>query len=250
MEIIIYIAIAFLGALFTSFFHLIGMRIPVKKTIFGRSFCDYCKQTLRLRDVIPIVGFIINRGRCFNCHQRVSFRYILVEVVGGVLFVLGYFVLGFTTSYAIFLILLSVMIVEAVSDLYYHHVIDRIWMIGFILLIPLNIISNQLISQIISSIVMFTVLYGIAFFGSKMFGKEALGGGDVKLYVFIGFTLSITNSVLFLFFASLFGLIYAIVIQKKKAAIPLVPFIAIGSIISFLFGQQIIDLYLNIILGV
>ena len=95
---------------------------------------------------------------------------------------------------------------------------------------------------------MFGLLFLILFLGKLYAKKEVLGGGDVKLYLFIGFVLLLPESFLSLFLASVFGVIFASIRKKdKKDYLPLVPFIFLGVIVSYFFGSMFIEWYLNLL---
>jgi len=127
-------------------------------------------------------------------------------------------------------------------------VIDRIWMIGILPIIAIRIIQGNSLDYALSALIMFTMLYLFAWIGQKIYHKEAFGGGDVKLYLFIGFCLTYQLGILSLFLASLFGLLYALLQGKKgNSEIALVPFIFVGVLIAYFFGETMIQWYLNLL---
>ena len=130
----------------------------------------------------------------------------------------------------------------------YTIVIDRVWMVGAIVLIAIRIIQGTWLTYLLSSSILFVSLFLIAYLASKIYHKEALGGGDVKLFVFIGWVLTITQGFLSLFIASILGLIYGIIkLKKKSQAFALVPFIALGVVISYFYGDMLIEAYLSLL---
>ena len=231
--------------LLTSFYGVVAMRILNKESIFGRSYCPSCKKNIKFIDVLPLVGYIINKGKCRSCQSKISMIYPITEVLGGLIFLGAYLLYGFSLTFLIAAILISVLIIETISDLDQLIVIDRIWMIGIVPLIIIRIIQGNILTYLLSSVILFLLLYLIAYLGSKALKKEALGGGDIKLYAFIGFVLTWQQGLLSLFIASFLGLIYALFTKKKEKMLPLVPFIFLGVIISFTVGQEMIDWYLN-----
>ena len=247
MDILISLYIFILGMLFSSFYGVLAMRIPGKESILGRSYCPKCHHQLKLIDVIPLVGYLINKGRCRDCKEEIPIIYPLLEILGGILFLGAYLLYGFSLTFAVSIIFISVLIIESISDIERMIVIDRIWMIGLSLLLLIRIIEGKLLIYLISSILLFSVLYLISYFGSRFYKREALGGGDIKLYLFIGFVLTWEQGLLSLFLASFFGLIFGFLRTRKDHTIPLVPFIFMGVILSFIFGNQLIDWYLNLL---
>lgn len=246
---ILYASIVFIfGTLFTSFYHVLAIRLNQDETLLGKSHCDTCKHDLTLLDVFPIFGYLLNKGKCRYCKEPIPIRHLIYEIIGGLLFLISYLTYGFSIDFIILSIVLSVLIIESISDIDQMIVIDRIWMIGLIPIIALRIIENNILSYILSSAVLFTILLLLAIIGKKGFKKDVLGGGDIKLYIFIGFALTLPLGLLSIFLSSLFGLIYGIIfIKQRDKYMPLVPFITLAVFICYLYGQQMINWYLNLL---
>lgn len=248
MQYLTYIFIFYLGSLFTSFYHVIGYRLPQGKSIHGRSICESCEKPLTWIDILPIIGYLINKGHCRSCHAKISIKHLLFELLGGFLFLLGYLTYDFSLAYIIYLILISVLMIESISDIYDKIVIDRIWIIGAIIMLGLRIYDQVIIPYLISALILFSLLFAISYIASKIYKKDALGGGDVKLFIFIGLSLTIELGLLTLFLASLFGFLYGIIkLRDKSLELPLVPFIFMASVISFLYGDALIKAYLSLL---
>jgi len=236
------------GSLFASFVQLLANRLPNKETICGRSYCPNCHVDLRLIDVIPIVGYLINKGHCHYCHEKISIWYLLTELIGGILFTISFLLIGFEWELIVALVLILVLLTESMTDITKMLVIDKIWMIGIVPIIIVRIIQGHFIDYLISSFTMFGLLFLVSVIGRIIAKKEVLGGGDVKLYLFIGFALLLQESFLSLFLASIFGVIYALTRKKGKSSyLPLVPFIFLGVLVSYFFGTALIELYLNLL---
>ncbi|BCR35582.1 prepilin peptidase [Mariniplasma anaerobium] len=248
MTILYAIFIFIFGSLFTSFFHVLAVRIPKGETLLGTSHCDHCERKLRLVDVLPIIGFVINKGKCHNCGVKIGVKHLIYEIIGGSLFTLSFLLYGFTIDFYILIILLSVLLIESIVDIDSMIVIDRIWMIGIIPILLIRILDQEIWPYILSSAVLFVLLFLIATLAKAYYKKDALGAGDVKLYIFIGLFLKFPQGVLSLFLASLFGLIYGIIFMKEKDKyLPLVPFISLSVYICYLYGEQMIDWYLKLL---
>jgi prepilin signal peptidase PulO-like enzyme (type II secretory pathway) len=227
---------------------VLAIRIPKKETLLGQSHCDHCEKNLRLIDVIPIIGFIINKGKCYNCKVNIGIKHLIYEIIGGFLFTLSFLLYGFTLDFYILIILLSVLIIESIADIDQLIVIDRIWMIGIIPILLIRILNQEIWAYLLSSAILFLLLLLIATLAKAYYKKDALGAGDVKLYIFIGLFLKFPEGVLSLFLASLFGLLYGIIFMKEKDKyLPLVPFISLSVYICYLYGSQMIDWYLNLL---
>ncbi len=248
MDWFVYFMICIIGMFLASFYNVLAIRLPVKKTLWGRSECPFCNHTLRYIDIIPILGFAVNKGKCHFCGKSISIRYLIVEIIGGFLFVLGYLMYGFSWQYAVYLLLFSVLLIESLMDIERKTVMDRIWILGSIPLIILRIFQGDFFTYLLSSAILFATMFLISWIAQKIMRREALGGGDVKLYIFIGFSLTWVLGFLSIFLASLFGFVYGISKRdKSNVEIPFIPFISAGAVVSFLFGNMLVDLYLNLL---
>ena len=86
MEILFGVYFYIIGMLLSSFYNVVGIRVPKGETLKGRSHCAKCGTTLRFIDILPLVGYLINLGKCHFCHTRIHVKYLLIEVLGGLLF--------------------------------------------------------------------------------------------------------------------------------------------------------------------
>lgn len=244
MEILVF----FYGSLLASFAHLVAERLLRNETIMGRSYCDHCHHTLRWFDVLPIVGYLINGGKCHFCKAKIHYRHLLIEILAGVYALIGYLLIGPSLEYLVFVIGSFVLLIESIIDARAQLVFDRVWIIGVIPLIVLKILQGSLITHLISSFVLFLSLYLLAIIYEKVAKKEALGGGDIKLYFFIGWLIDVRLGLLSLFIASLIGLLYAMIKKSKyENYLPLVPFISIAVLVVYYWGDWMIDSYLHLL---
>lgn len=248
MTLMYSILIFILGALFTSFFQLVAERIPNHESINGRSYCPHCHHQLRFIDILPILGFLLNKGKCHFCKMPIPISHLILEIIGGALFVFAYLNIGLQLDLVVALIMISVLFAESIADARFMIVIDRIWMIGIVPIIAIRIIQGNFFEYGLASLVLFAILYMFAYIGRKIYHKEAFGGGDVKIYLFIGFCLTYQLGILSLFLASLFGLIYGIIKRKSGSSeIALIPFIFVGVFIAYFYGELIMTWYLNLL---
>ena len=245
MDILI-ILFFLLGITLTSFYQLVAERLPAKKTILGRSECDNCHKTLRFIDIFPLIGYIVNLGKCHYCKTKINIKYPLIELLGGLMFSVSYHIIGLEIELVVALVIISVLLIETLSDIQHKTVIDSVWIIGVLIIIPIRIIQGTFFIHLLSAGVLFVFLWAIAYLGSKVLHKTALGGGDIKLYIFIGFALTLWPNILSLFLACVIALIYIIIFKKTKVYIPLVPFISISVIFTYLYGNQLIEWYLGL----
>jgi prepilin signal peptidase PulO-like enzyme (type II secretory pathway) len=248
MEIFYGFLVTYIGMLLVSFGFVLSERIPTRQTLLGHSYCESCKKPLNLVDVLPLIGYIKNRGKCLSCGYKIPIKYPLFELFGGLSFLMIYLIYGFSYEFFSVSIFLIVMLIETMSDVKRKIVIDRIWMIGLVPLIIISILNQSFLIHLTSALIMFVLLYLIALTGKLILKKDALGGGDIKLYLFVGFFLTWQQALLSLFFASLIGFIYGkIFIRNDHQYIPLVPFIMIGAFIAYFWGDGLINWYINLL---
>lgn len=253
-EILLTGYIFILGTIFGSFFNVVGIRIPEKDSLLGRSHCPKCGRTLGWIELIPILGYIILRGKCKNCSSKISVKYPIMEFITGALFSVSFVILGQTMveyilEYILVVIFISMMVIITVSDLYYNIVPDKILIIFLPLLIVFRILSPVIPwwDSIIAGILGFGFMYLIAWYGRIRFKQEALGGGDIKLYMLIGIFLGIDLVFMSVLFAAIFALGYGLIKGKKSGYVPFVPFIFAGSMTAYYIGPIILDWYINLL---
>lgn len=238
------------GLLFGSFFNVVGYRIPAKQSLLGRSKCPSCNTSLGIIELIPILGYGLLRGKCKHCQESISIKYPLFELMTGLLFAIAY-LLTFEvfTELLVILSFISLLVIVTISDLNYRIVPDSVLLFFLPLFVVLRIISPTMIwyDWLIGGIIGFGFMYSIAWYGKKRFGKEALGGGDIKLYGLIGIVLGYNTVLLSVFFAGVFGIVYYLLFRPKGSYIPFVPFIALGSILTYFIGPTVIEWYVSLL---
>ncbi len=252
MEVIIYTYVFMLGLIFGSFFNVVGIRVPQKESLMGRSHCNKCDHKIRWFELIPVLGYILIGGKCTKCKTPISIKYPLMELLTGTLFLVSYIILKDNmVEYVLVVSFISLMTIITVSDLYYKIVPDTILLIFLPIILTLRIASNMMpwYEGIIGGIIAFGFMYLVALYGKVRFKTLALGGGDVKIYFLVGIFLGYNVVFLSLFFAALSGIVVSIFIRNRKDKyIPFVPFIYFGSMIAYFFGNQIIEWYISLFL--
>jgi len=249
MNILIYSYIFIMGLVFGSFFNVVGIRIPLKETLLGRSHCPSCNRTLGVIELIPVLGYIILKGKCKECKLPISIKYPIIELITGILFLVSFvFLRDNMVEYILVVIFISFLIIITVSDIYYQVVPDIILLVFFPIILILRLISpiEMWYDGLLGGLFGFGFMYLIALYGKKRFKKDALGGGDIKLYLIVGLILGYQTVFLSMLFGSLIALIYSIFFVKKGEYLPFVPFIAIGSLLAYAFGNSLLEWYITI----
>ena len=229
------VLIFFIGAILGSFYLVLGTRLPKgEDVLFSRSECDCCHHVLKWYNLIPLFSFILQKGRCSYCGEKIAREHFFVELATALLFVFTYYVLPMGYYFYGGLIISSLLIIIFVSDFKYMIILDSPLIVTGILFIILKLIyfgfKSTLIS-ILSGVTLFLVMLLLFKLGKLIFKKDALGGGDIKLAFIIGlildFNLGLTALVLSTFVALPYALAYMEI--KKNNEFPYGPFL-VGSL--------------------
>jgi len=261
MQIIFYLIVFIFGLVVGSFLNCVIYRLETGGSFLkGRSFCPHCKHTLCCWDLIPIFSFLILKGKCRYCQQKISFQYPLVEIATGLLFlqifnfsafgepVVGWQFYQNLPSTFYLLLITCFLIIIFVYDLKHFIIPDKV-------IFPAIIIA--LLYNLYQQLITLNFLY--AAFGAAIFflaivlvsrGKW-MGLGDVKLAFFMGLLLGFPNILVALFLAFLIGAIIGIglILAKRKhlkSELPFGPFLVTGTFIALFWGQAIAYWYLNL----
>ncbi|NLL69513.1 MAG: prepilin peptidase [Epulopiscium sp.] len=244
------------GILIGSFFNVCIYRIPRGESIvFPSSHCPSCKTPLGPKDLIPIVSYLIKKGKCSYCGQRISLRYPFIEGLTGLTYMLLYDSLGFSFSFLFSLFFVSLLIIITGID-YDHQIIPDLlvlWGIGGGVLYRLieGILENTAIGMVEGILGM--VLGGGVLLLIAFLSKGGMGGGDIKLLGMIGLWLGWKLTIVTLFlsfflggFISIFLLLFRI--KSRKDPIPFGPFICLGAYLSYLWGNALLQAYFQLFL--
>lgn len=249
MEIYYLIMFFIIGAIFGSFYNLVGTRIPRGESIVKpRSHCENCNHVLTATELIPIFSYIFQSGKCKNCEIKLSLFYPFTEISCGILFLISYYSFGFSLDLIISLTLVSTFIIVLVSDLNYLLIPDRFIIIPAIIIFIITIISSGITNAMIQlgyGLITFIFMYLIMLLGNKLFKKESLGGADIKLMFLVGLTLNPMLAIVVLFLASIIALPIALflLVKNKEHVIPYGPFLMIGLLIVYFTKLNIIEIF-------
>jgi len=268
MRFLIYLFSFSFGLIVGSFLNCVIYRLHIGKGFLeGRSYCPSCKHILTWQDLIPVLSFLILRGRCRYCKKPISIQYPLVEFTTGILFTFIVFQNITSLFYGsvissllniFFLFLVSCfLIIIFVYDLKHYIIPDRV-----IYPAILAIASRYLIADVFLNLytrnelvnVVYSALGAGAFFlAIVLFSRgKGMGMGDVKLAFFMGLLLGFPNILVALFLSFFIGAtvgVILIVLRKRsfKSEVPFAPFLVTGTFLVMFFSEEIID-YLNLIL--
>ena len=166
------------GTIFGSFFNVVADRLSNGKSIITpASHCDKCNTKLKWYELIPIVSYIVQKGRCRKCKVRIPISYLVIELVTGVLYAVSYHSFGFSYEYIISLIFISSLIVIIVSDIEYMIILDEVLFVGIVSIIVYDFLAlgvSTTINNIFYGICAFMTMYALKLLGDFIFSKESL----------------------------------------------------------------------------
>jgi leader peptidase (prepilin peptidase)/N-methyltransferase len=241
------------GMVVGSFLNVCICRMPKDESVVTPpSHCPACDYRIRWYDNIPLLSYLLLRGKCRGCGMRISIQYPLVELLNGVLTLALFLRFGPTLAFFVLFLFCSALVVITFIDLEHQIIPDEISLsgivIGFIFSFFIQGHSwlNSLLGILLGGGSLLLVAYGYQW----LTGKEGMGGGDIKLLAMMGAFLGWKAIPFIIFASSLIGSVVGITImlvQKKdsKLAIPFGPYLAFGAVLYIFYGRQLIHWYLN-----
>ncbi|MCV2503938.1 MAG: prepilin peptidase [Neisseriaceae bacterium] len=229
--------------------------LPVEKEgesfnlAFPQSHCPDCHAKIKFYENIPVISYVLQRGRCRHCGHKISLQYPIVELMTGVVFALLYYKFGL--SYALLggIIFSSVLIVLIVIDFQTQLLPDIITIPLLWIGLLFNLFSVYEVSlelAVLGAVVGYLLFWIIFQIFKCLTAKEGMGYGDFKLFSAISAWLGLLNLPILLLLASISGLIFAVIFRvKKNQAMPFGPAIAVSGLILFIFYPEI-SAFLNI----
>lgn len=243
------------GAVFGSFLHCMAWRMTHGESVLrGRSQCPNCGHVLGARELIPIFSFLIQKGKCRACGEKISLRYPVAEFVLGIMSVMMLF--RFDVSFEllrgmVFLFCLFTLTITDLDDmiipdgLLIAMVID--WII-FVFILREGLWSTG--ARFLSALLVELVLLIIVLLFEKIIGKEAMGGGDIKLIAVCTLFTGAVGALLMILVACVVGLIFAAITSTQRVkgkVFPFGPSIALAAWLVVMYGNPLITWYLNLL---
>ncbi|MED4300105.1 A24 family peptidase [Geobacillus stearothermophilus] len=235
--------------LLASFFNVVGLRVPVGESIIRpRSHCPACGRTLSAMELIPVVSYVAQKGRCKGCGGRISPLYPLMELTTAALLTAAPMWIGWGGRLIVAWTLISLLAIIVVSDLRYMLIPDRVLLVfaGLFLVERLVIPFLPWVDMLLGAAVGFSLLWLIA-----VLSNGGMGGGDVKLFAVLGMVLGWKMVLLAFFLATLYGTVIGLVGMalgrvRRGKPMPFAPAIALGSLTALFFGDQLVDAYMDL----
>lgn len=248
MIIIVFI----LGLLFGSFYNVCIYRLPIgKSVVIPRSRCGSCDHVLSGLDMVPVLSWLFQGGKCRHCGTKFSGRYAFVEMLTGLSFVLVYLQFGYSYLTLIGIVLSSIVIMVTFIDIDHHIILDRFSVITIALAILYHIYFGEL--SLLNIGLGFLVGGGL-FFIIAIIGT--MGGGDIKIMSAFGLLLGFPKVIMVIYLSFVLGavILSPILIRSKikkvkyTSEVPFGPFICLGAWLTFMYGDAILDIYMKVML--
>lgn len=237
-----------IGIVMGSFYHVVATRLSNDESIIHPgSHCPKCNYFLKWYDNIPVISYILLKGKCRNCHSKIPISYWIVEIVTGLLFSVCYHSFGFSIDLLVALVFVSSLIIVIVSDIEYMIILDEVLAVSTLLIIIIYLIGEGFVetaNHIYSGIGAFLVMYSLKILGDKAFKKESLGGGDIKLMFLFGLVLSFSMSICTIFLATFiaFPIALLILFSNRENIIPFGPFLSMAAILLLVSRLNLEDI--------
>lgn len=259
MEPLFYTFAFLYGICVGSFLNVLIYRIPRQmKIAMDRSACPQCERQLRWYHNLPLVSFMVLRGKCAYCKHPISWRYPAVELINGLFYVYLYWTMGFSVELFVFAFLASSLLTIFLIDMDHQIIPDVITIPGIVLGLAVSFVPGGLgiVSSLIGMVVGGGSLLLVALLGDWLFKKESMGGGDIKLAAMLGAFLGWQKVILVFIGGAAIGLVASIVLMlfmprlREERVVPFGPFLATAAVVAMLYGDRIISFYVENFLNI
>jgi leader peptidase (prepilin peptidase)/N-methyltransferase len=256
-QVLNYGAAFLVGALIGSFLTVCVYRLPRGESIvWPASHCPGCHSKIAPYDNVPLLSYLWLWGRCRTCQQAIPLRYPIIELLNGLGYVLILWQFGATPAALVYAFLLSSLIAVTWIDLSHQIIPDVITLPGIVigLVAASTILPTGLLNSLAGILAGGGLLWLLAWVSPYIFGKEGMGGGDIKLMAMIGAFLGWKPTLLTIMVGAMVGsavglsLILFKVIRRDDY-VPFGPFLAIGAVLSLFFHHEIVTWYVMLFAG-
>ncbi len=248
--IIYWCVIFIIGIIIGSFLNVCIYRIPKDESIsYPPSHCTKCGNNIKFYDLIPILSYIIIKGKCRHCGEDISIRYPFVEFSTGIIFLLIYIRYGLSFEFLKYTIFTCFIVVIGIIDFDTTDIYFKTTLSGAICGLTFIIIEKYIYEQSIS-----TYLYG-ALLGGGVIAliillTKGMGWGDAELCFMSGLFLGAKFTIFMIIASFIIGSIISLILictkkKSRKDYIPFGPFIAVAAVLTVLMGEKIIILYIS-----
>ena len=226
---------------------------PAYNLVVPRSGCPECNHQITALENIPVLSYLVLRGRCSECGWRIPLRYPVIELLTGILSVLVLWRFGLTIAAAGALLLTWALVALSAIDFDTQYLPDSITLPFLWLGLAFNVAGVYTTTQasVLGAIVGYLALWSVYHLFRLITGKEGMGYGDFKLLALFGAWLGWTAVPLIVFLSAFVGAIVGIALIKlrghdRNIPIPFGPYLAVAGWIAMMWGEQLLDAYMGV----
>lgn len=247
-----------LGAIVGSFINAAEYRVAAGERVgrrvgggWERSRCPYCRATLTVLELVPIVSYVWLGGRCRSCRRTISWQYPAVELVTAVLFGFAAWRFGWSAETLVVCTAVGVLMFLFLYDLKHFELPDHVTLPAIVLAVLAGIVTDRLTPM---SLVVGGLIGGFFFLLQYALSRGVwVGGGDVRFGVLMGVLLGWERTVAALVIAYMVGSLVAVVLLAKrrltmKSMVPFGTFLSVATVLCLLYGYEFIDWYWQLFL--
>ncbi len=239
------------GSVIGSFLNVCIYRIPKYEDITTtRSHCTSCGNVIKWYDLVPIISYLLLRGRCRNCGAKLSIQYPIIELLNGILYCIIFAVLGLTIQSVLIMALVSALIVIAVIDWRTYEI--PFGLNVFIAVLGLMTVVCKLIncdfSGVADNLIGAVSVSGFLLLLYALTKGRGIGGGDIKLMAAAGLFLGWKNCLLAFIIGCIAGSVIHLIrmkVSKEDHVLAFGPYLAFGIFVASLWGERIVNAYLS-----
>lgn len=238
----------FLGLMLGSFLNVCIHRWPKEESVVKpRSRCPGCGNMIAWYDNIPVISWLLLRGKCRHCKTAISIQYPIIELATGLIWVFMAWRYGPTILAVQAAVFFTILLGIALTDAREYIIPDEFSLGGLVLGILFSLAGGfpAVYTALIGAAVGFGVLWLVGVAGTKMFKEEAMGGGDIKMMAMVGAFVGWQGVLLTIFLGALLGTLVFVplsVVGKKKL-VPFGVFLSLGAAATWLAGPMLIAWY-------
>jgi leader peptidase (prepilin peptidase)/N-methyltransferase len=258
MNYLLFLFVFVFGTIIGSFLNVVALRFKTGKTIKGRSFCFSCGKTLRAHELIPLMSFLMQRGKCRGCKSTISIQYPMVEALTGLVF--AFIALNVTSLFWFFLYAtaFSILIVIAIYDVRHKIIPDSLAfvfaLVGLVAILATysgNLLTFDALVAFLAGPLLFLPFFVLWFIS----GGTWMGLGDAKLSIGIGWLLGLATGTSAIILGIWIGAVWslgALMVSKRnkskskaltfKSEIPLAPFLIFGSFLALMLQPDLFSI--------
>ena len=253
-HIVVYLTILFaiLGLVMGSALNCLALRIAAGKKWSGseRSECPHCHHVLTPLELIPLLSWLIQKGKCRHCGANVSKRYPITEAVLAAAYAALFLKYGLTVSLVSPLVFVSCLFTLSLVDLDTQIIPDRFLIVPLIARVVELLLTRGFsgLTALLPGLIIGGSVLILSLIMDKVLKKDTMGGGDIKLLFVIGCFLPLTQCLLMVMIACVIGIAMASILLKvdSETAFPFGPALSIAAVITLFIGQPVISWYLGL----